>query len=191
MKICKKCNTEKDISYFKEGRSECKACIKTRTTGYYRTKSGLVKQMYYKQISSSKKRGHPLPTYTREELKEWLYSQPKFHTFFDNWKRLDFQKEYIPSVDRKNNYIGYTMSNIQLMTWAENKKQADDDRVLGKLITSQNKRVAYYFKDGVKIASFHSIKEAERVTGVSRTSISKACNGDLKTAGGYIWKFKG
>lgn len=36
---------------------------------------------------------------------------------------------------------------------------------------------------------FKSIKEAERVTGVNRVNISKCCNGERKTAGGYNWKF--
>jgi hypothetical protein len=35
------------------------------------------------------------------------------------------------------------------------------------------------------------LKEAEEKTGINYTSISKACNGKTKTAGKYIWKYKG
>ena len=36
---------------------------------------------------------------------------------------------------------------------------------------------------------YKSINEAERQTGINQSSISKACRGKLKTAGGYYWKF--
>lgn len=36
---------------------------------------------------------------------------------------------------------------------------------------------------------YKSINEAERQTGINQSSISKACRGKLKTAGGYHWKF--
>ncbi len=197
MKICKKCKTLKNNLDFqisgnkKWSRNECKSCIKIRSKQYNKTKEGLIKYMYRQEIYGSKKRNHHLPTYTKKEFKEWLYSQTKFHKLFDNWKRLDYQKDYIPSVDRKDDSIGYTMDNIQLMTWAENKVKADQDRISGKLITLQNKKVNQYSKNGYILAEYHSLKDAERGTGVSRTSISKVCKGELKTAGGYIWKFKG
>ena len=36
---------------------------------------------------------------------------------------------------------------------------------------------------------YKSINEAERQTGINQSSISKACRGKLKTAGGYHWEF--
>lgn len=36
---------------------------------------------------------------------------------------------------------------------------------------------------------YKSVNEAERQTGINQSSISKACCGKLKTAGGYCWKF--
>jgi len=40
------------------------------------------------------------------------------------------------------------------------------------------------------IAEFESSAEAERVTGISKSSVSQAANGKKKTAGGYRWRFK-
>ena len=37
--------------------------------------------------------------------------------------------------------------------------------------------------------TYHSIREAQRITGICRKCISKVCNNKRKTAGGYIWKF--
>lgn len=36
---------------------------------------------------------------------------------------------------------------------------------------------------------FGSIMDAHRQTGISDSNISRACNGKLKTSGGYRWKF--
>ena len=40
------------------------------------------------------------------------------------------------------------------------------------------------------IAEFPSTIDAERQTGVAQESISKCCNGKLKSAGGYKWCYK-
>lgn len=41
------------------------------------------------------------------------------------------------------------------------------------------------------IKEFAGINEASRITGVSVSGICSCCKGDRKTAGGYIWKYKG
>lgn len=155
---------------------------------YMRTKKGLTIRIYDNQKTRSKRRGHNPPTYTQEEIREWLYSQPLFHKLYDNWKRLDFQKEYVPSIDRKEDHIGYTMSNIQLMTWGENKAKGEHDRKKGKIIYTQ-KKVRQFSIDGEFIMEYHSICEAERRTGVANSKIVTVCKGKRKTAGGYKWKY--
>ncbi len=123
MKKCSKCKVLKDTIHFgilshkKDGlRGICKPCRKDN----YRTKKGKVSQIYNNQVKNSGIRLHDEPTYTKKELYEWCMSQKIFHTLYDNWKRLDFQTSYAPSIDRKNHKLGYNISNIQLMTWKEN-----------------------------------------------------------------------
>jgi len=101
----------------------CKECDRAKTRQYMTTKKGLLSVMYSHQKKSSKKRGMQKPSYSKEEFKEWLFSQSDFHKMYDNWKRLDYQKEYIPSVDRKDDLVSYTIANIQLMTWKENREK--------------------------------------------------------------------
>ena len=36
---------------------------------------------------------------------------------------------------------------------------------------------------------YESIREAERLTGVSHSNISKCCIGKLKSAGGFHWQY--
>lgn len=39
------------------------------------------------------------------------------------------------------------------------------------------------------IATYPSIKEAERITGINNSNISQVCQGKRKSAGGYQWKY--
>ncbi len=99
-----------------------------RQQKYQKSKKGLCSKIYQNQRLNCRRRGKANPTYTMQELREWMFSQKKFHILFDNWKRLDYQKDYSPSVDRIEDDISYTMANIQLMTWAENNKKGYDSR---------------------------------------------------------------
>lgn len=42
---------------------------------------------------------------------------------------------------------------------------------------------------GVYKATYESMAEAERQTGINQGAISNACRGVIKTAGGYTWKY--
>ncbi len=194
-KHCINCNIIKNIQsfYIQEKRKDgvypyCKKCTSLKNNKYRRTKKGLVTKIYGDQKSNSVNRGYCPPTYTKIELSEWLFSQKKFHILYDNWKRLDYQKDYVPSVDRKDDYIGYTMDNIQLMTWKENLKKAGKDRKDGTS-NKLNKTVYQYSKDGDFIDKYYSIHKAERVSGVDDSNISAVCKGNRKSAGGFVWSF--
>ena len=194
-KHCYKCKETLDISFFSKNKSNkdklaagCKKCAKICKIKYQRTKHGLSKRIYSNQVSRSIKRNYDYPTYSSIELKEWLYGQPLFHTLYDNWKRLDFQKSYIPSVDRKNDYIGYTMDNIQLMTWGENSSKYCSDKKCGRNIKTL-KSVYQKYKNGDMVNKFYSIAEAERQTSISSSDISRCCKKKNKFAGGFVWEY--
>ena len=54
---------------------------------------------------------------------------------------------------------------------------------------SQSKPVCQYSLDGIYIATYKSIKEASKQTGINQGDISCCCRGKYKTSGGYIWKY--
>lgn len=55
-----------------------------------------------------------------------------------------------------------------------------------------SKKVCQFSKQGKKIATFQSLWEASQITGVAESSISLCCQKKrLKTAGGYVWRYKG
>ena len=69
-------------------------------------------------------------------------------------------------------------SNLEWMSIADNIRY------------SVNKSVQMFDKKTCELlATFPSTIEAERVTGIDHSHISKCCNGKLKSAGGYVWKY--
>jgi len=191
-KICSKCNQGKNVKEFSKQkassdglRSWCKKCDTNAELEYRHTKKGLVTLIYANQRRNSIARGHNMPTYSKKELQEWLYAQVEFHRLYDNWKRLDHQKEYSPSVDRKNDCLGYTIDNIQLMIWMQNNAKSHKCNRNGKY--AQSKAVLMYEKDSSVPVLFISLSEAFRATGINH--ISCALNGKRKTAGKCKWKY--
>lgn len=64
------------------------------------------------------------------------------------------------------------------------------DLGLDKLDRSTLRAVSQYSKDGVLLNEFKSIKEASVTCSVNDGNIGDCCVGRLKSAGGFIWKYK-
>jgi hypothetical protein len=194
-RICHMCGEVKPHSDFtvvkKTGKPffNCKECEIIRSREYARTKEGLVSRIYKNQKVNSKKRGYSIPSYTRLELQEWLFSQEKFHHIYNIWKASGFDKLLVPSVDRLDDYMPYSFSNIQLMTFKENFDKHKHDMING-VNNKQNKSVLQYSKQGEFISEYHSLSEAVRIVGGSTSDLSKVCKGLRKTSRGFIWKYK-
>ena len=195
-KKCSLCGEIKELSEFckrsKDGlESRCRMCMSIRFKLYNQTKEGLISKIYKGQKSSSKKRKHSPPTYTKQELRDWLYSQPLFHELYDNWRAAEYTRQLSPSCDRTDDYKGYSLDRLKLMTWQENKDKAHKDMREGKLINGNKpqKAVIGTHKVTGKVIYFHSMNEAMRWTGIYEANISSCCLGKRKSAGGYAWKY--
>jgi hypothetical protein len=62
-------------------------------------------------------------------------------------------------------------------------KRQTIDTILKKI-----KKIDKFTLDGEFIETYESTKHASE-GGIPSSSISKCCNGKLKTAGGFVWKF--
>lgn len=194
MKKCNTCKIIKELIEFgkdaqnKNGiKSCCKYCNNIATKNYKKTEDGVISQIYSDQKGNSKKREHELPTYTKEQLKTWLYKN-NFKELFNTWVTSGHKTKLRPSVDRLNDYKSYTMDNIQLVTWKENEEKGNNDRKSG-INNKKSKIVFKYSKENVFIKEYYSMSEAGRRTGVSVVSICNCCKGKHKTAGGFMWKY--
>lgn len=85
--------------------------------------------------------------------------------------------------DKTNNCVW----NLNLMTKEENNAYGTRNK---RIIEKCGKQVIQYTLEGQFVAEYPSIREAERQTGIKHQNISKCCYGDVKSAGGFIWKLK-
>jgi len=197
-KICTKCNIPKDLSeYSKDSskinglRSACKPCVSIQYEKYLKTKNGLISRICSNQKGNSKTRGHNPPSYTKQELKDWLFNQELFHVLYEKWVESGYQKDLKPSVDRKDDYKGYSFGNIQLVTWMENKGKQNEDIFLARSTSGECcKSVLQYDKQMNFISEYHSSYHASRELKITQSNISACCADNRKFAGGFIWKLK-
>ena len=156
---------------------------------YYRTKKGLITRILKNQKTLSKKRGLPPPLYTKDQLSVFLLNSKIFNELFYIWEINNYSKLLVPSLDRLDDYRGYSFDNIQILTWQENKNKGHKDRILG-INNKHSKKVYQYNKDSSFITSYVSVNAASRYTGIDVGNISKCCSKERKSAGGYIWRYE-
>ena len=79
------------------------------------------------------------------------------------------------------------LSNLNLMTAKENMNWGTRNERSAKKLS---KPVLQFTLDNILVKEYPSIHQAERETGFANQSICACCNGKLKTAYNYIWKYK-
>ena len=156
--------------------------MEERNIKYRQSKKGVVYTIYNSQKLSSIRRGHKPPTYSLQDLREWAYSQKIFHELYEKWVLSDYDRWTKPSFDRIDDNLGYSLSNIQIMTWKENDMKDKHTR--------KSKEVHQFSKKGEYLNTFASTTIAAEETNTQRTAISRVAHGHRPFAGGYSWNYK-
>lgn len=160
------------------------------------TVKNFISRTYAAQLTRSKLRGHKPPDYSKEELRKFILSYPGFRKLWRNWKKSEQDRMLVPSCDRLDDNIGYTLSNLQIVTWSENcrKKRNKSERSYSNP-TDRSRRptrgVMQYDISGEFIAEYYSAREAAEALGLkSKGHIGSSCAGNKKSYCGFIWKYK-
>lgn len=194
-KLCCNCGKTKYLKEFNKNKSkvdglctECRACNKLISEKYKKTEFGLITQIYSLQKLTSKRRGYEPPNYTKDELIDWLYKNG-FYAMWCQWNWSGFLKEKLPSVDRLDDYKTYSIENIQLISWKQNRDKSYSD-IRDGVNNKKSKEVAQIDKKtGKVIQTFCSARSAERKSGIANTNIGLCCSGVRQTAGGFKWEY--
>ena len=184
-KVCEYCNELKGLIEFEPESSICKSCELINKREVNNTEEKLLSRMYSGQLSRSKKRGHNLPEYSRKDFMSFMLGNENFVKLYNDWKRSGYESDLVPSIDRLDESKGYSLDNIRIVTWQDNRKNSFTEAKNGSYVRS----VVRYTLEGFWAGTYNSLKDANRQTGVSERGISAACNHTQKTAGGYYWEW--
>ena len=195
LKTCCRCDEEKDLNSFSKCRSYidglqyiCRSCSSKESRAYRNTKNGLICKIYDSMKRLSISRGNLPPEFTKEKLKDWIFNHHNFEFLFNQWIESGHNKEMTPSCDRTDDYQGYSLDRLRLVTWKENKKKGELDRING-INNKINKSVIQLTLNGDFIAEYHSISQAGRETSADFRMISACCNGKRNKTAGFKWAF--
>lgn len=110
----------------------------------------------------------------------------KSHLTKDQANELEI--ELIKKYDSTNKRSGY---NIAFGGCANAKGLKHTDKHNRKISDSHKKKVCCFTREGKKVGTFESIMQAAEFVGCSYKTISSCCNGNKRSACGYIWRFEG
>ena len=190
-KRCYRCEKIKPLVEFNKNKSkpsgycdECRECKKELDLQYRRTELGLLTSIYGSQKHKSKKRGHLTPNYSKAQLIDFMYKN-NYIELYSAWVFSGYNTNLVPSIDRINRNLPYTLENIQLVTWEFNNQKGREESK-----ETYSKRVQQYSRSGELLGIYPSIREASRVTGLDPNTISENAKGIRKNfTSPFIWKF--
>lgn len=139
MKICTKCNLEKENELFTKWSRICKSCKNEYIRNYRqkngfrsikkyeKTKKGFLVRMYRNmksRIEGIQKRHFHLyagkDLISKDEFYQFALNNKSFHELFAIWEQNNYARRLAPSIDRIDSKFGYSLDNIQFITFSEN-----------------------------------------------------------------------
>ena len=99
---------------------------------------------------------------------------------------LENYNEYLEVNHKDGNKTNNNINNLEMMTRNENVLHSYN--ILKR--KTNGKIICQYDINNNFIKEYNSACEAYRETQICRSCINDCCNGRIKTAGGYIWRFK-
>ena len=161
-----------------------------------RTEQGRLTKTYSRIKRDQSNKFNEFLSFSKGDLWDWIQSnyQEKFSLLFKNYVDSDCNRYLNPSIDRIDDYKGYTFDNMQLITWHENNikgrnsvKNKEQCSEMAKKTWS--KKVYQCTIDGEIINEYTSTREASRHLDIDSSAISKCCRNGIKSYKNIVWRY--
>lgn len=152
-----------------------------------------------KQKMRKSKLGSKLPIEHRNKISESIKVKSKDNP---NYNRC---KDKTNIIDKSELYQKYIVENLSLNKCAsyfrvskrcifdnitENGFKKDKSKWIGQVRSNPEKTVLQFDKDGNFLREWVGLKSITKEIGVNSSNIANCCRGKIKSAGGFIWKYK-
>ncbi|GAG14807.1 unnamed protein product [marine sediment metagenome] len=127
-----------------------------------------------------------MPNFTKNEFVLWMHQNNVYPKWLD-YIESDYDINKKPSVDRIDDYKGYSFDNMQLITWKENRlKGVNSEKHHKACHNRQNRKSVKVINwQGEIVKVLDSLTDCAEYLGVHLVSVSRVLNGSRKTIKGY------
>lgn len=117
-------------------------------------------------------------------FKKIVYQYDEDGVLIDSFDGL---KEVETALNYDKRRISTACTNATL--WKGSFWSYSQDSTFNKSPDARKKEVIQYSLKGDLLAQYISVAEASRITGLSKTCISRCCRGEREQSGGFLWKY--
>lgn len=147
------------------------------TKKYRETRKGVLTNIFHHM------KARRTVNFSLSDFHERFLNDKKYVRIHAEWLKSGKNKMNKPSIDRISRKLDYTMENIHLVTWAENRYKQTMER-------RSRKGPVIQVSNGEVVAKYTSQRDAVKKTGFAQGNMSSVLNGKRSHCGGFQFLYE-